>query len=65
MCSYNMIRRITRTYLEEDVVPDTGSIDSGRTSLLRDRGDLPRLARPEGCYAARRSPLRGKAGEPV
>ena len=29
------------------------------------RRKLPRLARPEGCYAARRSPLRGKAGEPV
>jgi hypothetical protein len=72
MCSYNMIRRTTQTYLE-DVVPDTGSIDSGRTyrrkrgktSPLCDRGDLPRLARPEGCYVARRSPLRGNAGEPV
>ena len=58
---------------EEDVEPDTGSSDSGRTcrrrrgttSPLRDRGGLPRLARPEGCYAARRSPLRGKAGEPA
>ena len=56
MCSYNLIRRTTRTYLKEDVEPDTGSIDSGRTcrrrrgttSPLRDRGDLPRLARPEG-----------------
>jgi hypothetical protein len=73
MCSYNLIRRTTRTYLQEDVEPDTGSIDSGRTCRrrrgttkpLRDRGDLPRLARPEGCFAARRSPLRGKAGEPV
>jgi hypothetical protein len=73
MCSYNLIRRTTRTYLKEDVEPDTGSIDSGRTCRrrrgttkpLRDRGDLPRLARPEGCFAARRSPLRGKAGEPV
>ncbi len=73
ICSYNMIRRTTRTYLEENVVPDTGSIDSGRTcrrwrgktSQLCDRGDLPRLACQEGCYSARRSPLRGKAGEPV
>ncbi len=73
MCSFNMIRWTTRTYLEENVVPDTGSIDSGRTcrrrrgktSPLCDCGDLPRLARPEGCYAARRSLLRGKACEPV
>ena len=73
MCSYNLIRRTTRTYLKKDVEPDTGSIDSGRTcrrrrgttSPLRDRGDLPRLARPEGCFTTRRSPLRGKAGEPV
>jgi hypothetical protein len=72
MCSY-MIRRTTRAYLEKDVEPDTRSINSGRTcrrrrgttTPLRDRGDLPRLARPEGCFAARRSPLRGKAGEPV
>ena len=51
--------------------PDTGSTTTpdgpvvaggGTTRPLRDRGDLPRLARPEGCYAARRSPLRGKAG---
>ena len=58
--------------LEEDVVPDTRSIarDSRRTCRRR-RGKtsplfyLSRLAHPEGCYAARRSPLRGKAGEPV
>ncbi len=36
----------------------------GTTNPLRDRGDLPLLARPERCFAARRSPLRGKAGEP-
>ena len=28
MCSYNLIRRTTRTYLKKDVEPDTGSIDS-------------------------------------
>ncbi len=69
MCSYNMIHWRNRTYLEEEVVPDTGSIvcrcRRGKTTPLCDRKDLPRLARQEGCYAARRSPLRGKAGEPV
>jgi hypothetical protein len=64
--SYNLIRRTTRTYLEEeDVEPDTGSSDSGRTcrrrrgttSPLCDRGGLPLLARQEGCFAARRGPL--------
>ena len=58
---------------EEDVEPDMGSSDSGRTcrrrrgktSPLRDRGEVPRLARPEGCFAARRSPPRDRAGELV
>ena len=73
VCSYNLMRRTTRTYLKKDVEPDTGSIDSGRTcrrrrgttSPLRDHGDLPLLARPQGCFTARRSPLRCKAGKPV
>jgi hypothetical protein len=37
----------------------------GATSPLRDRGVPPRLARPEGCLASRRSPLRGRTAEPV
>jgi hypothetical protein len=36
-----------------------------RPARYATRGEMPRLARSEGCYAARRSPLRGKAGEPV
>jgi hypothetical protein len=61
--------------VKEDVEPDMGIIASpdgpvvaggGTTGPLTTgplrNGDLPRLARPEGCYAARRS---GKAGEPV
>ena len=67
------IRSLEPSSEEKDVEHDIGSSDSGRTcrrrrgttSPLRDRGELPRLARPEGCYAARRSPMRGKAGEPV
>jgi hypothetical protein len=34
----------------------------GTTSPQCARQHLPQPARPEGCYAARRSPLRGKAG---
>ena len=72
--SYNLKRRTTRIYLElEGVVPDTRSIDSeqtcrhrrGTTSPVRDRGDLPILTCPEVSFAARRSPLSDKAGEPV
>ncbi len=72
-CTGNLICRTTRTYLEEDIKPDIGSIESGRTchrrkgttNPLHDSGYLPRLASQEGCLAARRSPLRGKANKPV
>ena len=57
------IRRLEPSSREKDVEHDIGSCDSGRTcrrrrgttSPLRDRGELPRLARPKGCFAARRS----------
>ncbi len=50
LCGYNLIRRTIRTYLkEENIKPDTRSIDSGRTfrrrrgttSQLCERGDAP------------------------
>ena len=71
MCSNKMICRTLEIPSEAgDLEPDTGSTTTpdgpvvpgeGTTRPLHDRGDLPRLSRQERCYAARRSPLRGKA----
>ncbi len=42
MCSYNLIRRTTRTYLEEDVEPDTGL----RTDVSSPEGSDQPASRP-------------------
>ena len=58
MKSPTLDRLLTSTSLRTDLATPEG----GTTSPLRDRGELPRQARPEGCFAAMLSPLRGKAG---
>ncbi len=58
-------------FVKDDVEPDMWIIASPDGPVVAagaryaTRGELPYLARPEGCYAATRGPLRGKAGEPV
>jgi hypothetical protein len=66
-CSNNMNRRKTRTL--EDAEPDIGSTKPLRPDLPSPEGErpvrnapvniCPAGSRPEGRYAARRSPLRG------
>jgi hypothetical protein len=51
----------------EIIASPAGPVVAGgeRPTRYASRGEWPRLARPEGCFAARQTPLRGKAGEPV